>query len=552
MIRHAIRSDLIPALLLLGLARSGGAGEALPPDLAFVPDGAVGFLHVRLVDVWESPGFKFWRETVLQAGEPALKAFNSRFIPSPSSLDRLTVAVSLPGANEREPQVFAILRTSQPIDREAFFKYTFPGSREEAVNGKKLHVDQHHKMGVAFLDDRTLVFGLAQAVRVGLEKAPAGHGPLSDALALANSGKAVVAGVNVAALAPMIQDKIPPQLQPLARAKLATLTIELAKKERVTTRLIYNSPEDARAAEEAAQSGLQMVRSKLAEAESQLRKKVMDHGQPGRLDELPEAAAALVGLGGLKRLDQSLAHPPLTRAGSTLEAAFTLPRAGPEALAIAAIGAWLMLPAVQKVREAAERTQDMNNLKQMALAMHNYADQTRTFPPAAICDSSGKPLLSWRVAILPYIDQDHLYRQFKLDEPWDSPHNRRLIAQMPQVYASPLAPPGKPGQTHYRVFVGNGAAFELNRGIRPTEFTDGMSNTILMVETADTVPWTKPEDIPYGPNQPLPRLLSAGGQVFLAAFADGSVHTLSMHLAQEKLRALITRAGGEPVPPGGW
>src|SRR5205085_10226222 len=106
----------------------------------------------------------------------------------------------------------------------------------------------------------------------------------------------------------------------------------------------------------------------------------------------------------------------------------------------------------------------------------------------AICDKQGRPLLSWRVAILPYIEQGQLYKQFKLDEPWDSEHNRKLIPLMPATYVVPAAPP-KPGETHYRVFVGGGAAFDLAKPTRISQFTDGSSNTFLIVETADTVVW---------------------------------------------------------------
>src|ERR1700677_3496891 len=80
----------------------------------------------------------------------------------------------------------------------------------------------------------------------------------------------------------------------------------------------------------------------------------------------------------------------------------------------------LLIPAVQKLRILAARTQSMNNLKQIALSLHSYHDVYKTFPAAAICDKDGKPLLSWRVAISPYVEQLPLYNQFKLDEPWDS------------------------------------------------------------------------------------------------------------------------------------
>src|SRR5439155_1388856 len=119
------------------------------------------------------------------------------------------------------------------------------------------------------------------------------------------------------------------------------------------------------------------------------------------------------------------------------------------------------------------------------------------FPAAAVYDKDGKAILSWRVLILPYIEQDRLYRKFRLNEPWDSPHNKKLLEMMPKTYAAPNAKGDPPYTTHYQVFVGPGAGFEGKRGLRIGDFTDGTSNTILVAEAARAVPWTKPEDLPY-------------------------------------------------------
>ena len=107
--------------------------------------------------------------------------------------------------------------------------------------------------------------------------------------------------------------------------------------------------------------------------------------------------------------------------------------------------------------------------------------RTGTFPAAATYDKAGKPLLSWRVAILPFIEEKKLYDEFKQDEPWDSAHNKKLLAKMPKLFADPTGK-AKADHTFYQVFVGKGAAFEGKRGIKLTDFTDGTSNTILIVE----------------------------------------------------------------------
>ncbi len=146
----------------------------------------------------------------------------------------------------------------------------------------------------------------------------------------------------------------------------------------------------------------------------------------------------------------------------------------------------MLLPAIQKVRTASKRMVSMNNMKQIALAMHNYHDVYGRLPAPAIMDKDGKPLLSWRVAILPFIEQDNLYKQFKLDEPWDSEHNKKLLVQMPGIYAPVKAATKEPFATFYQVFTGK------------------------------------------------------------AAFCDGSVHALPKNMDANKLRWLIMRNSGQP------
>ena len=209
----------------------------------------------------------------------------------------------------------------------------------------------------------------------------------------------------------------------------------------------------------------------------------------------------------------------------------------------------LLLPAVQAAREAARRAQCVNNLKQIGLALHNYHAANNTFPKAASTDKKGKKLLSWRVAILPYIEQNALYEKFKLDEPWDSPHNKELIQSMPQTFACPSRPITEPGMTPYRSFVGNGALFDYGREIGMVDVTDGTSNTIAVVEAKEAVPWTKPDELEFDPKNPTP-LFGAGSNHsggFDALFADGSVRFIKVTINPETLKALITRAMGEVI-----
>jgi hypothetical protein len=206
-----------------------------------------------------------------------------------------------------------------------------------------------------------------------------------------------------------------------------------------------------------------------------------------------------------------------------------------------------------KVRMAALRAQTSNNLKMIGIAMHNFMSAHSTFPPTAICDAQGKPLLSWRVAILPYVEENDLYKQFKLDEPWDSEHNKKLIPKMPKVYLLPSKENN--GQTFYRVFASvpseagsDVAAFEWVdpkqrgpiRGANIAQIADGTSNTILVAEAASSVEWTKPDELIYHPKKPVPALGYIWGGNCMILLGDGSTRSISNKLSEATLRALIT------------
>jgi hypothetical protein len=196
---------------------------------------------------------------------------------------------------------------------------------------------------------------------------------------------------------------------------------------------------------------------------------------------------------------------------------------------------------------ADQRRASVNNLKQLTLAMHEYHDRNKEFPTAAYYDKDGKAILSWRVALLPYLGdkEKELYQQFQLEEAWDSAHNKKLLEKMPSVFAPVRNAPKEKGLTYYQVFTGKGAAFEGKQGRRIAEFTDGTSNTILIVEGKDAVPWTKPADLPFDAKKPLPKLGGLFKNGFHAAMADGSVRYVRRTISEQTLRSAITRDGGE-------
>lgn len=242
-------------------------------------------------------------------------------------------------------------------------------------------------------------------------------------------------------------------------------------------------------------------------------------------------------------------------------------------------GGLAMYFAVSKVGDAADRMASSNNLKEISLGCLNYENDHNGLPTDSF-GPDGKPLLSWRVHILPYVEEDNLYKQFKLNEPWDSPNNIRLLNQMPMVYATPAERRGKVAKgtkTYYRGFTSTGAALAATnagrpggliqppkagkggldplaqiappRGIRMGEITDGMSNTILAVEAGDAIEWTKPGDLDASPGKPFPSLGGArpSSDVFVVVMMDGSTRMLKKGKPEAELRAMVTCAGNEPV-----
>jgi hypothetical protein len=176
-----------------------------------------------------------------------------------------------------------------------------------------------------------------------------------------------------------------------------------------------------------------------------------------------------------------------------------------------------------------------------------YADTNTGLLPRDITDKDGKPLLSWRVVVLPFLEQDELYNKFKLDEAWDSENNRKLIEKMPEIFSSPRVIVKKAGYAVYQGFAGGGALFEPGKKLRiPAAIQDGTANTILAVESSVAVPWTKPVDLPFNVKKNLPDFGKAYDATPLAALCDGSVRVLNLKtISPETMKAAITIAGGE-------
>ena len=213
----------------------------------------------------------------------------------------------------------------------------------------------------------------------------------------------------------------------------------------------------------------------------------------------------------------------------------------------------LMLPAIQAARDAARGTRNTNSLKQIGLALHNYHDAHGHLPERifrgldAPADAVG---LSWRVAILPYMDEVELYAKFNLNEPWDSPHNMALIDQMPAVFSDPQAdlPQDLPlGHTTVMAVQGDEGCWP-DAKVRFRDVLDGISNTfvVVQVDPESAVPWTKPSDWAYDLNDPKKGLRFRDGQTPIL-MADGGVIPIDEDMDASQYKGGITRAGKEVI-----
>jgi len=508
-------------------AEVGQRADSSGNHLNLVPRDAMAFVSVRVGDLLNSGLGRLLQGQVARFGFGGPRQLEQALGMSLADIERVTFV--MPDRNA----VWAIISTAKPYDRQKFLQVLAPKAQQKQHRGKTYHVDAQQDTALHFVDDHLLVAGPEPGVLqfLGQSAQAGGDGPLGEALGLAQSHQIVAAVVPSPPVLNELKKAVPPELaayQPLLAVRSAVLALDVGAGLDADLRLHYPGEAQAKEAQRVARSGLDTVRQSLA----QLKPRAAP-GQKGQADRSSNI------------LDATLKNMPIEQQGSTVRV-----RAQADLIVIVA-AVERLLPAVQKTRMAARRIASADSLKRLVLAMHDYHDANGWLPQHAIYSRDGKPLLSWRVALLPFIGEKELHKQFHLDEPWDSPHNKALLPRMPKSYATLGVSTAEPGMTYYQAFVGKGAVFDDNLKITLPSITDGTSNTMMLAEAAKPVPWTKPEDLPFTPEGPLPRLGGLFPDGFNAVFADGSAHWIKKGIPAQTLKALITRNGGEKVS-GDW
>ncbi len=496
---------------------------AIPRASNVVPAKSLGFASIHFAKLWEHPAalplreangkFEFvwlmqsmiglapseiehltvfWRD----ASTPFLLVTGRKDITPPLLAESLTRAGSTPPAKPADPRVV--------VAPGAEFPYLISVNHRTVLLGSE-------------------AAGAAELVK--LHDHWQSEGPLADALAAAGKHTLTI-GVNVEALALLPL----PVGAPLLEAKIAVLTADLDEKAlNVELALTFTGADQAKAASP-------ILRAKLNElagyASAQEKKSYDTHDASGSV------AGPLLDLFAQTLKNSKIqADGPLLRANATINLS---------------MGVNCLLTALPDSALAPRGSSPAtNNLKQIGLAMHSYHDVHGAFPSNSY-DKDGKPLLSWRVQILPYLEQQALYQQFKLNEPWDSPTNKPLAKVVIRTYGVP-GRPTEPGLTYFQCFTqpknskDNARPFlkeGQTKGLQYQNIPDGTSNTIMVAEAADPVIWSKPDDMMYEAGKPIPKLGGPNGR-FTLLWCDGSVRTFRRgQIDDTNLRNVITGNDG--------
>jgi prepilin-type processing-associated H-X9-DG protein len=523
------------ATLVVGLSGvQSRAAETL--DLTYVSSDAIATLVLHPHRLLTSPDLEMMPVEILIAASMEYVGID------PTDVDQAIGLLSVAGLPAGEPGLGAILRFNTPYDKDAVLQRLGRDTRE-ATHGGKTYRESTTKGGfsICMPDDRTLLIGTTPQLKAMLAPNKR-ETPLVKLLKQVDNTKAAVVVLDLATVRPMVAvalQSLPPLPEPFQEFLQLPDLVEWLQ---VTLDFKGGFDLDVTLGAKDAKNAGKI--KDLAERAKVLAQQFVDTQLEtafGAGESQTEQATAKY----MRRLFKKLLDSIEIKVQN--EKVNIAIMQGSPYLATTGVLVALLLPAVQAAREAARRNASMNNLKQIGLAMHNYANVKREFPDKAIYDKEGKPLLSWRVALLPYLEQNELYKEFHLDEAWDSPHNRKLAARMPSIYSSPNL--DKSDTTVYLAVVGEGTIFEGAKGMRFRSITDGLANTVLAVEADPerAVVWTNPNDFNVDSKQPLSGLggLRPGG--FNALFADGHVSFVANSVDPQMLRALFTYAGGEAV-----
>jgi hypothetical protein len=528
--------------------------DPLPPDLALVPPDAVGFVSVREADLMEAPQFGELRDRIAKDNRQADQLIEAGFtaVPAllgiePAEVERATlVFLETPRNNSSYQSYLMIVSTKKPYD---------PVGRPMLTNLLKALP----AFALQPLNDHLLLVGPSEEVLREFSKrtaTPQPQGRLAAALRVAAQVRYhAVIGLNLPSeYLKTFGEKLPANFQkdvlPVTETQTANIALTLAPLApdaggglvlQIDARLTFADAIRAKSGLEAVSAGLALLQAHL----TQLKERLANHEiKPEDLARQLSGASPL-GFASLQFLDPAVYALVKAKVEQQNDTVHVLLSFRTDAPVLDVNG--FRFDAQAWVKDANNRTSRVRRLEAIGKGLKQYDEVRGRLPPAELRGPDGRPLLSWRVLLLPYLGQEKLFHQFRLDEPWDGPNNRLLLEQMPSVYAAP-AETSATSTTPYQVLVAKGTPFEVGLDLSLKKLLGRKKTCILVVEAGETVPWTKPIDLPVSPEGPPPKLGGQSGEPgFAALFADGSARFFRDPVNGAVFRALLRSDGDEKI-----
>lgn len=613
----------LAAILFLAFATPAPAADPKSAVESVLTPETVGFLHVRFADIWESPGLAFYRKLLASLGEEEFAAIDAKFVPSPRQFETLTVIMpsvkirnAMPEGKPTGESFLFVGTTKKPIEQADIMKSLGFEGRIKSHQGTNYIFEESHWAGMLLLDPTTLVVGAEDSILRLIEQRakPTGKSQLAKLFAREASKHTATLAVNPAVLTtPEIMKELPDSLKPLLKASVAWAALDMKQLTMLSTTIDFATPEQTKEGEQAVSALRKLAHDLIEKGKKEIAKNESEattRPVMGFLD-LPAHFNPILGKAALKYLEASLKNLQIETNGTTVRTSLNLSEffpANADALLIMAFaglnqfgGRYYMSGRGGDREEIPYYINDQ--FKRISAALEAYHKDKGNYPPAAIYSKDGQPLLSWRVLILPYMEQrpgdlridsegyerpipapnpnippgppqaaqtfEDLYKKFKLDEPWDSQHNKQLIERMPRPFRIDFTMNNWRSRSEWKtgmqVFQGPDTLFPGKNGVSKGQVRDGVDGTVAVIfrdDPASSVAWTKPMDIPFAADKRLPKLISAmpEGQQrddgpyssskppgLFVILADGKARRLPADFDEKDLKALITIAGGESV-----
>ncbi len=503
------------------------AADPLPVELQYVPADAAGFVHVDFKRLWASPLGQSARTATAPEVARLTAAWTAATGLTLDDVETVTAFVNKDDNEGRFGHSFAVIvRTGKPFDRAGVIR-----AAKTLAEKTETVVVKGHVVTVKRFDRPAWRLDLSDPNRLiySHDCEPAADpkrpdGPLTPLLHAA-AAQPLAAGVAFASLSKyfrLLSDAGGDDIRPdtaILKSPTALVVGQLAAKELVLTAIV-RGPNARHAAN--VETALDLVRR---ETTAELKTWAADPDRGARVKPFVEFAVK---------------HLP----------AVTLATDGPDATATVALPT--DLPAGKLLDVAfdpvkADEREARRRLFRIAVALHAYHDLNGFLPPSHHVSRKGKTTFSWRVLLLPHLGEGELYKKFKLDEPWDGDHSANVSKEnpMPEVFALPGVSKAGGTDTHFRVFFGKGAGWDVDGRLRlPASFPDGTSNTLALVTAATAVPWTKPDELEFDPDADMrPLLLFRHGRCPVAMI-DGGTRLLRKTVGEMTMKHLIMRADG--------